>query len=548
MGSKRARRCVLVALVAVLAVTLGAEGAANAAAGPSISLTMGTAPDSLDPGFGYTTQAAESDWLAYTGLVTYAHSSGIAGTDLIPGLATSLPTITDGGRTYAVTLRRGLVYSNGAPVRASDFRSTVERAIRIPWGGSGAFIVPEIRGALAYATNRAATISGISADNKTGRIVIHLVAADGAFDYVLAFPSLALVPASAPFRNDPTRPPPGVGPYELANVRPNASFSLVQNPHWAAIAIPGIPAGSVDVDVKIDPDVNAGATSVLDNTTDVFDWADTLPPRLVPTITSGAGSRYSQRLANSVYYFFLNTHRKPFSSRLAREAVVTALDETAFNQASGGTLEPGCYFVPPVMVGHPSSPCPYGNPAAGGNVAEAQSLVRRSGTRGTRVTVWGEAMAPRRQWVDLYARLLRQIGFRVSERIVPDVAYFSTIGTIRNHAQTGFADWNADYPDPSDFYELLDGRTIARTNNANFGLVNDRHIEGALTSLGRLPATGLSAAAGRWSALGRYVAREAYVAVFGYQTFPTFTSDRINQSPLVFSPVYGWDWSSFSLS
>ena len=36
----------------------------------------GTAPDSLDPAFGYTTQAAEPDWLAYTGLITYAHANG----------------------------------------------------------------------------------------------------------------------------------------------------------------------------------------------------------------------------------------------------------------------------------------------------------------------------------------------------------------------------------------------------------------------------------------------------------------------------------------
>jgi len=38
----------------------------------------------------------------------------------------------------------------------------------------------------------------------------------------------------------------------------------------------------------------------------------------------------------------------------------------------------------------------------------------------------------------------------------------------------------------------------------------------------------------------------AYVAVFGYQTFPAFTSKRISQS-YVFHPLYGWDYSSFQL-
>ena len=42
------------------------------------------------------------------------------------------------------------------------------------------------------------------------------------------------------------------------------------------------------------------------------------------------------------------------------------------------------------------------------------------------------------------------------------------------------------------------------------------------------------------------MAKKAYIGVFGYQTFPAFTSDRVSPS-YVFSPVYGWDWSSFSL-
>src|SRR5207248_11137571 len=57
----------------------------------TITLVMGTAPDSLDPQFGYTTQSAEPDWLTYTGLLTYAHASGTTGGQLIPGLATALP-------------------------------------------------------------------------------------------------------------------------------------------------------------------------------------------------------------------------------------------------------------------------------------------------------------------------------------------------------------------------------------------------------------------------------------------------------------------------
>ena len=37
--------------------------------------------------------------------------------------------------------------------------------------------------------------------------------------------------------------------FENCDIVPNASYSVVQNPHWAAMNIPGIPAGHVNVNV-----------------------------------------------------------------------------------------------------------------------------------------------------------------------------------------------------------------------------------------------------------------------------------------------------------
>ena len=61
------------------------------------------------------------------GLTAFNQVSGLAGTQPVPDLATSLPTPTDGGRTYTFQLRPGIRYSNGRPVQATDFRSTFER-------------------------------------------------------------------------------------------------------------------------------------------------------------------------------------------------------------------------------------------------------------------------------------------------------------------------------------------------------------------------------------------------------------------------------------
>ena len=108
-------------------------------------MVMGVFPDSLDPQFGYTTQSAEATWISYTGLVTYKHANGTAGATVIPGLATALPVVTNGGKTYTVTLRKGLKYSNGDRSRRADFLFSFERAVKLPWGGSGQFMTPRRR-------------------------------------------------------------------------------------------------------------------------------------------------------------------------------------------------------------------------------------------------------------------------------------------------------------------------------------------------------------------------------------------------------------------
>ena len=380
----------------------------------------------------------------------------------------------------------------------------------------------------------------------TGKITITLNAPYGAFDNVLAFPSLGLVPSGTPYKNEPNSPPPGVGPYMITNIVPNASFSLVKNPHWAAMNIPNIPAGHVNVNVKISSNVDSNALSVLNNSADVFDWADTIPGSLIPQIQSQASDRYTKKVMNSTYYIFLNTKAKPFSSSLARQAVIVGLDRNAMNRLGSGTLIPACYFLPPGMVGHPTAPCPYGDPASGGNIAKAKQLVQQSGLAGTPVTVWSETRSPRQQWMTYYTSFLNQIGFKATQKVIADATYFSTIGNLKLNAQTGFDDWNQDFPNPIDFYLLLQGSSILPTNNYNNSQVNDPHINSQSSKLGQIPTDKLNSVASQWQTLDEYTAKQAYEAVFGYQTFPAFTSNRINQN-YVFHPLYGWDWSSFTL-
>ena len=366
---------------------------------------------------------------------------------------------------------------------------------------------------------------------------------------MLAFPSFAPVPTGTPFKNMPTNPPPGVGPYKITNIVPNVSYQVVKNRYWKAI--PGIPSGSVNtITAKISSNTTANALAVLNNSADVFDFADTIPPSLLPQMQSKASGRYEKVIKNSTYYFFLNTKTKPFSSELARQAVVVGMDRNAIARLGSGFFIPACHLLPPGITGHPTGACPYGDPTKP-DLAKAKELVKQSGMAGTAITVWGEERSPRRQFVDYYTSFLNQIGFKATEKIIADATYFPTIGNLKLNAQTGFADWNEDFPNPIDFYGiLLAGDAILPTNNQNFGQVNDPVINSKVNMLGSLykvPTSSLSAFASQWQALDEYTAKKAYVGVFGYASFPKFASDRLDYGTSVLHTVNGWDWLTFKL-
>ena len=98
---------------------------------------------------------------------------------------------------------------------------------------------------------------------------------------------------------------------------------------------------------------------------------------------------------------------------------------------------------------------PVRRPGSGGNLAKAKQLVQQSGMAGTPVTVWSETRSPRQQWMTYYTQFLNQIGFKATQKVIADANYFTTIGNLKLNPQTGFADWNQDFPNPIDFYLLL---------------------------------------------------------------------------------------------
>ncbi len=61
-----------------------------------------------------------------------------------------------------------------------------------------------------------------------------------------------------------------------------------------------------------------------------------------------------------------------------------------------------------------------------------------------------------------------------------------------------------------------------------------------------MPTTKINSVAGQWNKLEKYVAKNAYAAVFGYQSFPFFTSKNISVSYT--NDIYGWDLLGIKVS
>lgn len=532
---------------ALVVAASGCGSSREVVVGGSATVAMATAPDYLDPQLAYSTEAAEADWLAYTPLLTYRHKPGSAGTELIPGLALRLPRISPGGRRYRLALRKGLVYSNGWPVRASDFEYTVERALRLRWPGRK-FITDNIVGAAAYAAGDARQISGISSDDAHEKVSVELRRPNGAFEDVLALPALGLVPAGTPMRDMTANPPPGVGPYRIADVVPGRRWAMVRNSRFASLGIPDIPDGNLDrIFVRIESSPGVAVDKVLRNRADGFDPGSALPPRTLARVRTVAVGRFDSVPIPSTLFFFLNTAEPPFNSELARRAVVTALNRPAIARLSKGSLLPDCYLLPEGIAGHPSSGCPFGSADDNGDLKAGRQLVAESGTAGSPVTVWVENNVPQRAYGRAYTKLLNRLGFRARLAYAQSARDFGVHRNQRSEPQTGFDSWFNDFPNPTDFYSVLNASEIGGPNGLNRGRVNDVFIQQQLQKLMLVPAQSLDSVAGDWNDLDRYSAQKAYLAVIGTQQVPKLMSARVDFNAAVIHLLFLSDWSTWSL-
>jgi peptide/nickel transport system substrate-binding protein len=525
----------------------GGGGGGEAKEGGSITISQTSQPDFLDPALSYTVNGWEPMWLVYTPLLAYKHAEGTEGAQLIPGLAEDLPKISSDGTTYELTLRKGLKYSDGTPVKASDFEHTIKRVLNLESGGSAFFLV--IKGAQEYvdAGKPEGDISGIEADDATGKITITLNEPDGSFSNVLTMNFAGLVPGDTPFKNLTKTPPAGVGPYKITKSVPNREFVMERVKDFN---LPGLPQGHVDtITTKIIKSAEKQAQDVISGDLDYMQ--DPPPADIKPEVKAKYSDRYEEHTTASTYYFFMNTRTPPFDKKEVRDAVNYGIDKPGLARLFAGEVQPGCSFLPPGMPGYDEAldveDCPWGNPNDPPDLEKARQMIKDAGAEGAKVTVWGNNDDPTDKVTEAYADMLNKIGLKATPKIIDGGVYFQTVGSAKTAPQTGFTNWFQDFPHPKNFFFLVDGKSIQPTNNQNFGNVDDPEITKGIAELNKEPEI-TDEVEQKWADLNKKLVERGWVVPYGHRKLATFLSERMDfDNCSLFHPVYNNDYSSFCL-
>jgi peptide/nickel transport system substrate-binding protein len=542
-----------VGLAVVLAVTAAALVLASCGGGGSttseegggkeggtLNGTYASFPDYMDPQLSYTAEGWTAMADTYIPLLTYKHAEGPEGAEVVPGLAKELPKISNGGRTYTLFLRPGLKYSNGQPVKASDFTYAVERCFKVNSGGS--VFYTKIEGGEKFAETKQGGIPGIKTNDKTGEIEITLEKPSGTFPFELGLMFVAPVPKGTPNEDLSADPPPATGPYMITNSQPGRGWEYARNPYWAKAnskAMPEYPSGHVDkAKMTI---IRNPQTQVNDIEQGKYDWMQNPPPasRYAEVKDKFEGTQFKELATNSTYFFWMNTKVAPFNDVKVRQAVNYAVDPAALERIYAGQIVATHQVLPPEMPGYKQIDLyPH-------SMSKAKEMLKEANPSDLDITVWTDTESPNNEAGEYYEGVLKQMGFNTTLKVINADNYFTVIGNATTtNLDTGWSDWFQDYPHPNDFFQpLLAGESILPTNNGNFANIDDPQLNKKISALAEEQLG--SKQEDEYAELDKEYMELAPWAPYGTRTLSTFVSDALNLESIIFNPTFGHYLTSF---
>ncbi|HEY2273350.1 MAG TPA: ABC transporter substrate-binding protein [Jatrophihabitantaceae bacterium] len=428
--------------------------------GGTLHLVATAAGGTLDPQVNYTLQYWQLYQAMYDGLLAFEKVGGADSFKVVPDLAVAMPKVTNGGKTYTFTLRKGIKFSTGKTVTPDDVVASFVRIFTVSSPTAGTFY-NGIVGASACLSKPATCKlpKGVVPDDKNNTVTINLTQPDPEFPYKLSVPHASILPAGSPAKDAGSTPLPTTGPYKVESYDPNRALKLVRNPYFKQWSKLAEPAGYPDeIDETFGLTVEAEVTAVENGQAD---WVFDPPPadRLNEIGTKYASQAHINPLT-AMYYLAMNVNLAPFNNIKARQAVNWAVDRAAAVRLYGGPnlAQPVCTILPPGFPGHVDS-CQYtkggGSTWTAPDLAKAKQLVQQSGTAGQQVAVTVQSDAVNKSIGEYLQSMLNQIGYKATLKPLSPNIQFTYIQNTKNKVQISLSSWYQDYPAASDFINVL---------------------------------------------------------------------------------------------
>lgn len=461
-------------------------------AGGTLVFSAGSNIHTLDPHFAYDTVSSMACRLLYDGLLDYDYDG-----NMIPSLAAELPTISDGGRVFRFVLRDGIRFHNGREIGAEDISWSLHRLLSKDAGSPGYPFYKSIEGAPAYHSGDAERIEGIVVvDAKT--VEFRLDEADQTFLNALAMPFSYPLPRehverleAAEGRDAVGRHPMGAGPFSFVRWERGVQVELARfESYWAPQARPD----RIVFLENISSDV--ASARFRNGDLDVI-----YRPSKVNRLFLRASAPWAPYLAEapspSVFALGLNCELPPFDNVHVRRAVAYAIDRSKLERLDPGQVIAAGQILPPMLAPHdPELP-----ELQRFDLERAKEEMRTAGFPNglsEPVTLWvrGESEVRIAQF---FQQDLKAIGIEIELKMVSFATYLKETGKPRV-AQAAFTGWHQDFPDPSNFMDILfHSRSIHPENSENRAFYRnaelDRILDRARSEVDREKRLGLYAKA-----------------------------------------------------
>jgi peptide/nickel transport system substrate-binding protein len=496
------------AVVALVAAACGSSGGKPSTSGPAFNAAVSgvvnpsshkggtitydnsSGPDSTDAGNTYYAFNLNFTRLYATALTTYKSCAGACGNTIVPALATSLGTSTNGNKTWTYHIKSGVKFEDGQTVTSQDVKYAVERTFdrSVLVNGPTYFAVLLAGNAATYKgpfhTSNKFGLTAVTTPNST-TIVFHLAKPFADFNYVVAFPQTAPVPPNKDTGANYQLDPQSTGPYKFQSYQLNKQYTLVPNPEWNPSTDPQVKQLASKVIVNLNVNANDIDNRLVAGDVQVDQAGTGVQAAARARILSSASLKASSDdpVTGFMWFYYLNTKVAPLNNIHCRMAIEYAANKTNLQTAQGGPYGGAIAStaMPPTIIGYKSFDLYHALSKPSGDIAAAKQQLALCGQpNGFSTNIAYRSDRPREVAAATALQAsLASAGIHAGLKSSTAANYYGNFAGVPTYVHSHdlgilSGGWGADWPDAWGWFdEIANGNAIAPAGNTNISELND---------------------------------------------------------------------------